>query len=340
MNEHLKNFLIGVFVIAALSLFVSTVLFLKPSVGDMKQTLHVRFADINRISEGTRVLFAGKPVGEVVAIEPIDNARKAAADSLGRLYCYELTLKIDSSIIVYNTDAITSASAGLMGEKVISITPKSTREGESVRLSEHPVYADSIDAFENTWSEVSELAQEMHGTFSSINGWLKNNADNVGTTIQTANSVLDQMNKTMTSLNQGNGTLGKIVAGDELYLGFNAILSKLNTLMNDVNHYGMLFHLNKGWQRTRLQKVNSLNALSNPVNFKTYFTEEVDGINTAMSRLSMLIERAGESGEKEAILQSGLFQRDFAELMRQAEELSDHLRLYNQQLMQATEFNK
>ncbi|HSX12517.1 MAG TPA: MlaD family protein [Rhabdochlamydiaceae bacterium] len=337
MNESLKNFLIGLFVITALSLFVSTILFLRPSVGDMKQTVRVRFADISRISEGTRVLFAGKPVGEVVAIDMIEDARGAASDSLGRVYCYELTLKIDSSVEIFNTDDISSASAGLMGEKVISIVPKAiSKTGPSQQIGDHPIYADSIDNFEHAWAEMSELAQEMHSTFREVNKWLGKNGEAMGTTVQKTNLVLHEMEKTLSGINQGTGTLGRIMAGDELYLSVNAILTKLNTLMNDVNHYGVLFHLNKGWQRLRLQKANTINALNDPVTFKNYFTQEVDNINTAMGRLSMWIEKAEQN--QEPILQSPSFQKDFAELLRQAEELSSHLRFYNQQLMDAKEF--
>lgn len=69
MNEQIKNMLIGLFVVIACSLIVGIILFIEPSVGDGKQKLIVRFSNINGISVGTRVVFAGKPVGEVVDIE-------------------------------------------------------------------------------------------------------------------------------------------------------------------------------------------------------------------------------------------------------------------------------
>ena len=107
--------------------------------------------------------------------------------------------------------------------------------------------------------------------------------------------------------------------------------------MNDINHYGLLFHLNKRWQRQRGQRLTVLNALDTPQGFRNYFEEEVDDINTAMSRLSMLIDRAEVSPEKEKILSNQQFAKDFAELFRQAEALSDNLRLYNEQLTEAAQ---
>ena len=107
MGEQTKNMLIGVFVIASCAVIIWLILFLKPGVGDGKQTIYVRFSSINQINVGTRVLFAGKPVGEVVAIQEIYDARqKPIADVLGEIYCYQLVLKVDSSVKVYDTDEI------------------------------------------------------------------------------------------------------------------------------------------------------------------------------------------------------------------------------------------
>jgi phospholipid/cholesterol/gamma-HCH transport system substrate-binding protein len=122
-----------------------------------------------------------------------------------------------------------------------------------------------------------------------------------------------------------------------MYLRATAILSKADTLMNDVNHYGLLFSQNKGWQRQRLQRVTALNALDSPQGFRQYFEREVDQINTSMSRLSMLIDKANQTPEEAEIQNNDQFRKDFAELMRQSRELSDNLRLYNQQLMHPAE---
>src|SRR5271167_1550541 len=104
MGKQTKNMLIGLFVILACAVIVWLILFLKPGVGDGKQTLYVRFSTINQINVGTRVLFAGRPVGEVVAVQEIQDARKKPmSDVLGEIYYYQLVLKVDSSVKVYDT---------------------------------------------------------------------------------------------------------------------------------------------------------------------------------------------------------------------------------------------
>lgn len=397
MIDYMKNMLIGLFVVVACALVVGIILFLEPSVGDGKETLVVRFSNINGLSIGTRVMFAGKPVGEVVAIEQIKKAREQPTDELGQLYFYQLILHIDSSVHVYNTDEITVQTSGLLGEKSIAIVPRFPPKGVKPTLitARTPVYAESVDPLESAFNELSQLSDKVEETLDKVIGWIDQNGQELGSAIQSfdnamyeASIVLSQVNKTHlideiqsgithfsttmqdihSALNQmtdadffnnlgitmknarnassaleevienvvdGKGTIGNLLVRDDTYLRVTAILSKLDTMMNDVNHYGFLFNLNKEWQRTRLKQATILNALKTPQDFLDYFNKEVDLINTSMARLSMLVDRVQNSPQEQSILDTNRFQRDFAELMRRSEALYDNLKLYNEQLTQA-----
>jgi len=389
MNTTLKNMFVGIFVLSALTVLIMTILFLKPTIGDAKYTMYVRFSDIGSLHEGTRVLFAGKPVGEVVHLEEIEEARNQPTDQLGRVYFYQLTLHLDSSVKVYNTDEISIQTSGLLGEKSIAITPKAPPQGVTpLQITDQPVYADSVDSFQNALLDFSELAASMEDTFKQAGNWMKDNGKVVAMTVQAAgaameeleqmihtvnevelvqdvqsgiqkvNTALDELESNNTFTNfaaimetlksttksidfvaneaaQGKGTLGKLLVDEDLYLQMNAILTKGNNLMNDVNQYGVLFHLNKQWQRTHVKRMSQLNSLNNPEAFKTYFSQEVDEINSSMTRLSIVIDRAKASPSSEEILHSKPFQKDFADLLRRVDELSNNLRLYNQQLQDA-----
>ncbi len=399
MGDQTKNLLIGVFVLSACALVIWLILFLKPTVGDGKQVIYARFSDINQIHVGTRVLFAGKPVGEVTSIKEFNESRaEPSTDIVGNLYYYQLGLKIDSHIKVYDTDEISIQTSGLLGEKSVVITPKPIPKGVTPKLiTDQVIYADSADAIQRVFSEVADLACDMQKTFKEITNWMQKNGEDVASTFRSATTALDEIailthclselgvpnalfcaienvsdtfceakigirelndgdafknasamlaNWKNTSYNvesltkemaEGRGTLGKLIKGDDLYLHLIAVLTKIDALMNDVNHYGVLFHLNKSWQRTRLQRVTLLNSLDTPNNFKNYFECEVDQINTAMGRLSMLIDRMQDSSTSGDILCDPLFRKDFAELLRQTDDLSNNLKLYNQQLIEAQE---
>lgn len=397
MKEYVKNLIIGLFVIVACLLTIGIILYLQPRVGDAKETLIVRFSNLNGITVGTRVLFAGKPVGEVVAISQIPQAREQPTDELGQVYFYQLILHVDSSVRVYNTDQITTQTSGLLGEKSIAILPKAAPKGvRPVLMTEKtPIYAESVDPLEHVMHELGQVSDKVEEALDKVIGWIDQNGyelgsairsidnafneatttlaeinqtqlvsevkkgvQNFSTTMNTINTSLEQLNDSNTFTNlgatvlnaknathsielitdhiaKGKGSVGEFIMNDTTYLQVNSLLSKLDTLMNDVNHYGVLFHLNKEWQRTRLRQATLLNALDTPASFENYFSKEVDLINTAMSRLSMLVDRAHTNPFCEGVIDNKIFQRDFAELLRQSKALYTNLKLYNEELMDA-----
>jgi phospholipid/cholesterol/gamma-HCH transport system substrate-binding protein len=113
-------------------------------------------------------------------------------------------------------------------------------------------------------------------------------------------------------------------------------MNKGETLMNDMNHYGLLFQYNKQWQKGRTRKANFVKALDTPQEFRNYFEGEVDSMTTSLGRLTELMERAG-SEERSRIVKSDAFKRDFATLMRQVQGLTDSLKLYNEGMIAQTE---
>jgi phospholipid/cholesterol/gamma-HCH transport system substrate-binding protein len=356
MGEQIKNMLVGLLMIAACAFTISLILFLKPSVGDGKKTYTVRFSNINGIGVGTRVMFAGKPVGEVVSVKEISEARKSKADKEGHIYFYQLKLKLDSSVTIYNTDAVGIQTSGLLGEKSIAIVPNVPAKGLVQKpIGNEPIYAQSTDPLEMAFNELSSLADEMEGTFKYLNKWLNAHGEMMADSLHSFKATMDQAEKALQTINEsglihsakngidhfsdvmgdissGKGTIGKLVTDDNMYLQLSAILSKGNTMMNDINQYGVLFHLNKSWQRQRLQRSKFIDALDTPLSFKNYFQNEVDDINMAMARLSMVIERAGSSQNRTKILHDKQFSKDFASLLKEVEQMASNLKLYNEQL--------
>jgi phospholipid/cholesterol/gamma-HCH transport system substrate-binding protein len=405
MTDQRKNILIGLFVAAAITILVGMILFLEPTVGDGKKTLTVRFANIAGISVGTRVTFAGKPVGEVIHIKEVRNAREESPDHTGRVYLYELSLKVDSSVQVFPSDEVAVRSTGLMGERSVAILPKAIPKGTPVEpITNQIIFANSVDPFENTLSQVTRVAGRLEGAVSHLDEWFEANQAHLSQAIQSFDGAMSQVDTVLqsvdtqhlipalregvdllnenlqlvrTSLNDeqllhkvtglvedlaaatntfnadgaealrninqisrdiasGTGTLGRFISGDDFYLRLTSILNKGETLMNDINHYGLLFQYDKGWQRGRTKKSNLLKSLDTPKEFRAYFEGEMDTMTTSLGRLTELIERAGGSEERSKIMQSDAFKRDFADLMRKVQGLSDSLKLYNEDLIAQT----
>jgi phospholipid/cholesterol/gamma-HCH transport system substrate-binding protein len=400
MIEQAKNVIIGVFVLIACFIIVMTLLFLHPSTGDDRQILHVRFADIDKVTLGTRVTFAGKPVGEVTGIRQIkmNDDRYGPVDGNGYLYVYQLTLHIDSNIKVFNTDQISLRTSGLLGERSVAIMPLApTGTEKSYQVTEKNImYATQAGSVEDTMKEFKEVAdkvelaldaatktiqeiqkqelvekitatvenvqsitaalnkperldkilKDLETLMDEINERLPASWDALDHTLTSAGKVADKAQEVMATtltivddIQAGKGSLGKILKRDDLYLQAKAILGKFDTLTNDVNHYGLLFHLDKGWQRMRARNMNLYNKLSTPQEFRNYFNDEVDQISTSLSRVALVLEKTEATCPHLPISGNLDYQKVFAELLRRTEILEESIRMYNEQAME-TEFKK
>lgn len=195
MNERTKAFLVGFFVLAALALAAWLLLFLRPTVGDGGKTLRVRFSNIEKINIGTRVTFAGKPVGEVVAINEIFDARNQPSNSAGVPYFYELVLEVDSSVKIYSYDTIVFSTSGLLGERSIAIIPKSAPSGlpSPHEITDEILYAKSTDPLNEALSQVNTVAVTFEATLNKVNDFLDNNQEEARKALISISSASEQV---------------------------------------------------------------------------------------------------------------------------------------------------
>lgn len=358
MTNQFKNVLIGIFSATAIAIIIMMVLFLHPKVGDQGLVLRVRFTDIDKVNVGTRVLFAGKPVGEVSSIHVLDEVRKARIERKGDVYVYELDLSVDSSVEVYNTDRISLRTSGLLGEKSVSIDPEPPEPGQEIRIVNNEIlYAEGVGSVEETFSDfkqvaakfdlaldlVSETLQELRDrrlweniantadNLSELSTKFADNWSNIHDSITNVQETTANTKDISQMVKEGEGTMGRLLVKDDLYLQTSALLNKGETIMDDINHYGLLFHLDKGWQRMRARRLNLLNKLRTPQEFRNFFNDEIDQIMTSLSRVGAVMEK---SDYYPNILQQGDFRKVFAELYRRVENLEEELKMYNIQLME------
>lgn len=379
MVDQFKNMMIGIFVVAAFAIIVFMMLFLHPNLGDEGKTFRVRFADIDKITPGTRVTFAGKPVGEVVNIHEIHNGERVEHN--GIIYIYELELAIDSLTEVYTTDIFMARTSGLLGEKSVEITPQLLKKDEQyIPIAHQVIYASETGSVESTLKQFNGLSDRME---VALNGFIEtldvlrkgqmwehlNDAvkqiDTIAIALNEskiwlgANKVIHNINSITSSVNdpeklgkiveniynvsssgvnlfaqieQGQGSLGRMLVTDEFYLGTTSLLSKAEVVLNDINHYGLLFHQDKGWQRLRARRLNLLHTLSTPQEFRNYFNDEIDSIATSLERVSMVIEEV-ECLPNCSLWQDPCYIKVYAELLRRVATLEEYLQMYNQQVV-------
>ena len=388
MPDQVKNLMIGLFVTAAAAIVIFILMFLNPSVGDEGKIIHVRFTDIDKITVGTRVTYAGKPVGEVIGINEVQEGRNAKADENGKIFIYDLTLRVDSGVKVFNTDEISARTSGLLGEKNVDITPLAPAKGVVVlEMGDHEViYAQMTGTVEETFKEFKEAADKLELALDAAtdimnrirNGnlvekitksaenvesittalnkpdeWsdiilnieklarnINKSWDNVDKTIttigdaaQSAKSLMGKGEEIIAKTAKGEGTLGKFLVSDDIYLRTSSIMSKLETIMDDINHYGLLFSSDKSWQRLRARRLNLLQKLCTPQEFRNYFNDEVNQISTSLSRVYMVMNEVESNPCCCDLMQDREFTKVFAELMRRVTMLEEEVRMYNTQVV-------
>jgi len=410
MADQIKNLMIGLFVTAAIFVVIFILMFLHPRIGDEGRIIHVRFTDVDKITIGTRVTYAGKPVGEVVGIEEVDDGRTGKTDPSGHVYIYDLTLRVDSKVKVFNTDEIASRTSGLLGEKNIDITPNAPKKGEVlVEIDGNAIYAQQTGTVEETFKEFKEAADKLEATLDAATDILNRVRENklvekIGNVLENVESITDALNvpdeianiihnahqfslnanqfslkinhtwenvdefvhtvknswvgvdkfikdiddaalsitkmagrgeSIFDDVSTGKGTIGKFFGSDDVYLRTSSIMSKLETVLDDINHYGLLFQSDKGWQRLRARRMNLLQKLCTPQEFRNYFNDEVNQISTSLSRVYMVLNEVENDCSCKDLMLDKEFTKVFSELMRRVTMLEEEVRMYNTQVVEA-----
>lgn len=389
MTDQIKNLMIGLFVLAATCIVIFILMFLNPRVGDDRKRLHVRFTNIDKVNIGTRVTYAGRPVGEVHDIKEVEFGREGPKDAAGYIYLYELELRVDSKVNVFNSDEISLRTSGLLGERNIEISPIAPAAGVQLKnVDDKVIYAKETSAIEDTLKQIKDAASNFETAMSSIAETLAHIRDekiieNVGKVAQNVVSITNALDKpqdlseiirnlhvfSSRSLNSlekfdkafndidaaahnakqmfetgstyfsriatAEGSFNKLFFKDDFYLRTNSILSKAETVLDDINHYGLLFSSDKGWQRLRARRLNLMQKLSSPQEFRNYFNDEIDQISTSISRVSMILDKAASDPYCNDRMQDREFTKVFAELMRRVTMLEEEVRMYNTQIVES-----
>lgn len=385
MVDQTKNILIGLFIVAAFSIITFILLFLHPSMGDEGQTLRVLFTNIDKVNIGTRVLFAGHPVGEVTRIQEIQEARDHP-DKDGNIYIYELTLKIDSGVEIYATDDISAKTSGLLGEKSIAITPMPAPKGTTLlKITDQLLYASSPESVEDVMKSVHKLTEKAEvlvdgaidfmasikktevvdnlaailsnvksitdtlnvpdqlsailNNIQEITEWVNKLKGNATATIDTLHQAMKDLDLAILSgkdwiggLDDPRGSVYKVFHEDQLFLQLMSLTSKAETVVDDMSHYGLLYQNDKAWQRTRARRVNLMQQLQSPQEFRNFFNDEIDEITAALGRVTMVLEK-GQNENCFDVVFDPEFVGIFAELLRRVDVLEKNIKLYNEQIV-------
>lgn len=141
------------------------------------------------------------------------------------------------------------------------------------------------------------------------------------------NKITDSVSTIASTMAEGKGTVGELLMNDEAYLKFNAILTKVNMTLNDINQYGLLYFYNNDWKRAHLKKMTQLNEIATPTQFRDYYTQDLDEMNRAVARIGQLA-----TGCEKPYYRTEKFYKEFKMLQDQLKELQKSLNLLQDEL--------
>ncbi len=204
MNEKSKIIWIGIFIIGAFLILGWFLLLLRPTLGDGKQHIHVRFSNIDMISIGTRVTFAGKPVGKVHSISQIVDARNLPANEYGDPFFWQLCLRVDSRVKVYSYDQIVFSSSGFMGERSIAIVPKEAPTGgpAAIEVTNEILFAKGGDKIDDAIHQLTNVSITFDNALSNINSLVAENREEIKNTITSFHNTSDNIGEFFCKMEQ------------------------------------------------------------------------------------------------------------------------------------------
>jgi phospholipid/cholesterol/gamma-HCH transport system substrate-binding protein len=206
-----SNWKLGMFVIVGLILFILTIYFVGKQQNMFGSTIHLKsqFKTVSGLKVGNNVRFAGINVGTVDEIQLVTDSSVV------------VVLIVQKEVQKYiKSDAVASiGSDGLMGDKVLTISP-GTASNKIVKDNDFIV---------------STAAVEMEDLMKSV----KTSVDNAGL-------ITGELAKFTYSMNNGDGTLSKLMNDKEFANSLKNTLANLEVSTNEFSKFTTSMNNGKG----------------------------------------------------------------------------------------------
>lgn len=207
-------------------------------------------------------------------------------------------------------------------------------------ISEITTALNKKEAWEGIVTNLHKLSERLPKSWDIVDESLENlliASVNVRSISETGQIVLNSSKEMVDRVALGQGNLGRLLVGSDLYLQMKALLSQGGTLLDDVSNYGILFHLNKRWQRLHARRLNLMNKLANPNEFSRFFNCELNAISSSLSRVGMLLREEESLPCPLRLLCNPEYTHAFSELLQRVEAIEESLSMYNEQMIDCAE---
>ncbi len=217
------------------------------------------FAVLIFLMTGTRGLFtptlllkayfenaAGLRVGAPVRLEGVDigNVTRIGVDTSRPLSPVVVTMKVATKYRMgLRKDSVaTLSTAGVLGETFVDISNKAAKgpeaqTGDVMKTEGQPAIQDVIRASNSTLQNVDILVRRLDRIVSAI----ERGEGSIGKVIydpelyNKLNTTLDEVQHLVAQVSEGRGSIGKLLNSDELYKKLDDSVSKINKLVDEID---------------------------------------------------------------------------------------------------------
>jgi phospholipid/cholesterol/gamma-HCH transport system substrate-binding protein len=208
------------------------------SVFSHKTILYTYFQNSDGLKIGAPVNLEGVTIGEVTHVT-------VSSDPARKLTPVKITFKIDPKYHAsVHTDSKASLSTvGVLGDTVVDINSVAAvgpeaQTGAELGTLETPNLTDVVKASQGTIESLNVILAKMNVIVDNIQqgkgtvGKLINDPGMYNKAVLT----IDQLQALVTNLNEGKGSAGKLLHDDELYNRLNDTSAKLQQITTDLNN--------------------------------------------------------------------------------------------------------
>jgi len=231
---------VGLFVLVGLSVLAAGIFYVT-GAGPLSPKYRIKtyLPDASQLARGAPVRLDGVEVGNV---ESISLVPRTAGKPMDRKKNIEIVMRIDRN---YQHDILTDSVAsprteGLLGNRYVTIT----RGFTGAPIPDNGVIPGSE---EKAMAEVVERSAEVLGNLSALStdvreliGGVQQGRGSLGKMLTDdqaynhMNSMLAKGDAMMTSIRNGEGSLGKLVSSDELYTKVDKGVDSMNVMLADM----------------------------------------------------------------------------------------------------------
>jgi phospholipid/cholesterol/gamma-HCH transport system substrate-binding protein len=227
---------VGITVVFALITLAVLVFMMSGTAGffSSKVTLYTYFSNAEGLKVGAPVRLQGVDIGNVNAIRVVPNRRDLPVQAA-------LRVNMKYKFLVQKDTKATIATAGVLGESFIDLdshqaTKPQVADGDELPSTDTPGIQDVVRASQGTLQNMDTVVRRMDKILSTIESGKGSMGEFINNPqfFDRANAILGQMQTIVSDVGNGKGTIGKFFADDTLYRKFAADVDKLDHMIDDV----------------------------------------------------------------------------------------------------------